>query len=80
MEVRHRDNNSSPRNIMLWNIKQVLEHTWIGSEGGSFEHSNEQGPIKLYMIQSVLKFYHMVYEKCIIGTQKDKNDQINAIF
>jgi hypothetical protein len=41
-------------------------------------HSNEQDPIKLYMIQFVFKFY-MVYEKRIIGIQKDKNYEINAI-
>lgn len=58
---------------MLWNVKQDLKHTWIRSEGGSFKHSNEQGLIELYMMQFVFKFYHMVYEKCIIGTQKDKN-------
>jgi hypothetical protein len=64
---------------MLWNDKQNFEHTWIRSEGGSFKHSNGQSPIKLYMIQFVFKFYHMVYEKYIIGTQKDKNYEINAI-
>jgi len=43
---------------MLWKVKQ--DHTWIRSEGGSFKHSNEHGPIKLYVIQFIFKFYHMV--------------------
>jgi hypothetical protein len=49
------------------------------SEAGSFKHSNEQGPIKLYMIQFIFQFYLIVYEKCITGTQKDKNYEINTI-
>lgn len=60
-------------------LSRILDIRWVTSEARSFTHSNEQGPIKLYMIQFIFKFYHMGNEKCITGTQKDKNYEINTI-